>query len=233
LSLGKNAMFRRNLAVINSNMADVLVALNRMDDALIRRREALAAFQALADADLRNAAAKNDLAISIFKIAEMQAGSQKPRDALASYERALGIHQSLAASDPGNASMKLEIASDYSSMAIVQATLGDRASSIANHTRAVTMTQQLSAANPDNVEVRVAVALASIGRGDAYAHFARAQRAAEPAPDLHSAERDYATAVDILSRLEQQRAIDGTDIETLQKARRELHRIRLEPGSTR
>jgi hypothetical protein len=45
---------------------------------------------------------------------------------------------------------------------------------------------------------------------------------------LANAERDYAEAVQILEKLQQEGAIDGTDVTTLENARTELARIRQE-----
>ena len=125
-----NAMFQKNLAVINSNAADVLLALKRPDEALARQQKALAAFEALAAADPSNVVAKNDLAISVYKIAEMMDQRADYAEAVRHYQRALSIHQALVASDPDNDSYKLEVASDYSSLAVTQAKMGDRSASI-------------------------------------------------------------------------------------------------------
>ncbi len=210
-----NALFRRLLAVANSNTADVLQALKRPEDALASQRMALAEFQALAAADPSNAAASNDVAISQSKVAEMLDASGHSQEAVREFERALATHQSLSANDPQNDSLKLEVASDYNRLATVQAKLNDRAS-IGNHDRAVAMARALGDANPANVELRIAVALALSGRGDAHIRF----------EDWPAAERDYAESVDLLSKLQQQGAIHGTDLETLENARKELTRIR-------
>ena len=215
-----NALFRRLLAVVNSNTADVLLALKRPDEALASQRRASVEFAALSAADPSNAAASNDLAISQSKIAEMLDANGRSREAVREYERALAIHQSLSAADPGNDSMKLEVASDYNRLATVQAKLKDRAASLSNHARALELARSLAAANPANVELRVALALALAGRGDAHVLFV----------DLAAAERDYVEAVDLLSALDKQGVIQGTDLETLRAARAELDRIRRQRG---
>jgi hypothetical protein len=78
------------------------------------------------------------------------------------------------------------------------------------------MTRALRAANAKNLELQVAVALALTGRGDARVGF----------KEWSAAERDYAEAVELLSTLQRDGAIQGTDVETLESARRELRRIR-------
>ena len=221
-----NAMVRRNLAVINSNTADVLSAMNRPDEALARQREAQAAFQALADADPSNAAARNDVAISLSKIAEMLDSAGRSKEAIVEYRRALEIHQALAAADPENDTARLEVASDHNRLATAQAKLGLRAASLANHDRAVEMSRALRNANPKNVELTVAVALAQLGRGDAYAAFGRKDSGAGRVTDLQRAERDYLDGIELLARLQQEKSIDGTDVKTLENARAELARIR-------
>jgi non-specific serine/threonine protein kinase/serine/threonine-protein kinase len=221
-----NAMVRRNLAVINSNTADVLRAMNRSGDALARQREAEGAFKALADADPSNVAARNDLAISLSKIAEMLDANGRSTEAIVEYQRALEIHQTLAAADPENDTASLEVASDHNRLATAQAKLGMRAPSLANHDRAVAMSQALRTANPKNVELTVAVALAKLGRGDAYAAFGRKASGAARASDLRRAERDYVEGIELLARLEQEKSIEGTDVKTLEHARAELTRIR-------
>jgi serine/threonine protein kinase/tetratricopeptide (TPR) repeat protein len=210
-----NALFRRLLAVVDSNTADVLQALKRPDEALATQRRALTAFQALAAADPRNAAANNDVAISQSKIAEMLYNAGRSKEAVPEFERALAMHQNLAAADPTNASLKLEVASDYNRLATAQAQLKDRAA-IANHDRAVAMTRALRAENTGNTELTVAFALALAGRGDAHVLFA----------ELPAAERDYVESVGLLEKLEREGAIHGTDAETLENNRKELARIR-------
>jgi tetratricopeptide (TPR) repeat protein len=224
-----NALFRRNLGIVDSNVSDVLQTLDRRPEALARQRQALATFEALANADPTNVAARNDVAISQSKIAEMLDAAGQSAEAVRQYEQALATHLTLSASDPGNRAFKLEVASDHNRLATVQAKLGLRTQALSHHTSAVTMSRELAAGNPGNVELRVAVALALAGRGDAYVQFA-AGRSATRLQDLASAEKDYAEAVQILEKLQQEQAIEGTDVTTLENARKELARIRQELG---
>jgi tetratricopeptide (TPR) repeat protein len=221
-----NAIIRRNLAVVWSNSADVLVALDRPEDALDRLHRALAAFQALADADRANAAAQNDLAICLSKEGEILQQLGRHADALAAYARGLAIHQRLAAADPGNAALKAELASGNNRVATARTALGQRTDALAGHDRAVEISQDLRRANPDDVELQVALALAHLGRAEAYAQFGRAPHGT--VLDLRAAERDYATTVAMLGALEQRRAIEGSDIETLARVRDALAKVRAE-----
>lgn len=166
------------------------------------------------------------MAISLSKIAEMVDAAGRPQQALEHYERALTIHERLVAADPENATLKLDVASDYNRLATTQARIGNREAALANHSLAVAMTRELSAGNPENVELRVAVSLALLGRGDAYAQFGRAAPAGARAEDLTAAERDYVEAVGVLDRLQTEGVIQGSDVATLEAARRELERIR-------
>ena len=88
------------------------------------------------------------------------------------------------------------------------------------------MSRALRNANPKNVELTVAVALAQLGRGDAYAAFGRKASGAARIPDLQRAERDYLDGIELLARLQQEKSLDGTDVKTLENARAELARIR-------
>jgi non-specific serine/threonine protein kinase/serine/threonine-protein kinase len=221
-----NAMFQKNLAVINSNTADVLLALKRTEEALVRQQKALAAFEDLAAADPSNVVAKNDLAISVYKIAEMMDQRSNYTEAVRYYQRALSIQQALAAADPDNDSYKLEVASDYSSLAVTLAKMGDRGAAITNHSRAVNMSRELSKVNPSNVELQVTVALALTGRADAYALLSRSAAASLRREDLVAAERDYGEAAAILGRLQEQGLIEGTDRQTLERIRTDLDRVR-------
>jgi non-specific serine/threonine protein kinase/serine/threonine-protein kinase len=224
-----NAMFRRNLSVAESNLADVLFAMNRTEEALAKQRQVLETGLALSAADPTNVTARNDVAISRSKIGEMLVASGRSREAVQEFEEALEIHLNLSAADPTNNSFKLEIASDYNRLATAQANIGDRISALANHGRAVALSRDLSAANAGSVELRFAVGLALTGRGDAYLRFAKgpSRRA-----DLAAAERDYAEAVNVVTALERKQAIQGTDVELLEKWRTELARIRREIGRT-
>jgi non-specific serine/threonine protein kinase/serine/threonine-protein kinase len=221
-----NATLRRNLAVVNSNTADVLLALERRIEALARQREAQAEFQALADADPTNVAARNDLAISLTKIAEMLDAEGQNAEAVRQFQAAIDIHLKLAAADPNNSTWKLELASDYNRLATIQAKHFEREPALANHSRAVEMVRELRDANPENVELSVAVALSRLGRGDAYAALGRRARGAARQRDLAAAERDYLAGIEVLERLHERKAIEGSDIKTLEAAREELARIR-------
>ncbi|HET9264211.1 MAG TPA: protein kinase [Vicinamibacterales bacterium] len=228
-----NATLGRNMAVANSNTADVLLALNRREEALARQREAQAEFLALAEADPSNVAARNDVAIGLSKIAEMLDAEGRTAEAVRELQTATAIHLKLAAADPSNSGWKLALASDYNRLATVQAKRGDRAAAIENHTKAVEMTRELRDANPENVELSVAVALARLGRGDAYAAFGRRARGVPRETDLATAERDYLAGTAVLEGLLQKKAIEGTDVKTLEAAREELARIRADRAGAR
>ena len=225
-----NALFKRNLAVVEGATGDVLLALGRRDEAITRQQEALARFQALADADPSNASARNDVAIGLSKVAELYDAAGRPQDAEPLLQQALAIHSSLFASDPANEALKLEVATDSNRLATVQVNLNDR-SALQAHSTAVTMARELAAANTGNVELRMALALALIGRADGHAHFAR-RGTATRAQDMAAAARDYAEAVDLLAALEGQGVIGGTDLETLNEARGKLAALR-QPASAR
>jgi hypothetical protein len=95
------------------------------------------------------------------------------------------------------------------------------------------MTRELRDANPENVELSVAVALARLGRGDAYAAFGRRARGVPRETDLATAERDYLAGTAVLEGLLQKKAIEGTDVKTLEAAREELARIRADRAGAR
>ena len=228
-----NAAIRRNLAIAESAVSDVLLALDRRDEALAAQRDALATFQALAAADPTNATGRNDIAISESKIGEILDGGGRSSEAVKSYERALSIHQALAASDPGNDSMTLEVASDQNRLATAQAKLGAREASLANHTSAVAATRALRDANAGNVELTVALALALGGRADARLTFARKHPFPPTrAEDLAAAERDYTESVALLTGLQGAGTIQGTDLTTLENHQKELARIQAERSAT-
>ena len=220
-----NASLRRNLAVVQSNTSDVLLALKRPDEALEQLKESLAGFEALATADPRNAAARNDVAIGIFKVGALLESLGRRREALPQFERALTLHLGLRAADPDNEALAAQLASDYNGLATTQAKLGIRESSLANHEHAIDMSRRLSAENPSDIELRVALALALTGRGEAYVIFGR-RNGPRAFDDLRSAERDYDEAVRLLEALKQQGAIEGSDLQSLEDARTELARVR-------
>jgi non-specific serine/threonine protein kinase/serine/threonine-protein kinase len=222
-----NAVFRRNMAIAHSNIADVLTALKRPSDALAHQRQALSSFESQAAADPANFAARNDVAISLSKIGEMLDASGQITAAVREFERALAIHVEMATADPANVNLKLELASDYNRLATTQAKLGARADALANHTRAVSMSRDLQRENPANVELSVALGLALAGRADAYVGFAQAAAGTRGA-DLAAAARDYAESVEIYTALRQAGSIEGSDLETLETNSKALERVRKE-----
>jgi len=209
------------------------VSEDELNEALARQREAQAEFLALAEADPSNVAARNDVAIGLSKIAEMLDAEGRTAEAVRELQTATAIHLKLAAADPSNSGWKLALASDYNRLATVQAKRGDRAAAIENHTKAVEMTRELRDANPENVELSVAVALARLGRGDAYAAFGRRARGVPRETDLATAEHDYLAGTAVLEGLLQKKAIEGTDVKTLEAAREELARIRADRAGAR
>jgi non-specific serine/threonine protein kinase/serine/threonine-protein kinase len=221
-----NATFRRNHAVAESNAADVLFAMQRVDEALARERRSLAVYEAQAKVDPSNAAAQNDLAIGYSKIAQLLEATGKPAEALPEQQRATDIHRRLAAADPNSADMKQELASDYNREATIQAKLGMREASLANHARAVEMSRELTAANPADYELRFALALALGGRADACLLFAQAPRAAARAADLAAAERDYTEALDIYAKLQAAGTFSAGDVKYVNDARAQFEKIR-------
>jgi eukaryotic-like serine/threonine-protein kinase len=220
-----NAMFKRYAAVFDSNASDVLLALERPDDAMARLRRSLAVLEALATADATNVTAQNDAAISRSKIAGLLLDRGHHAEALREYRRVLDLHLRLAASDPGNVPVVRELASDHHFLARALTSAGDHDEAVRHHDEAVRISRALSARDRADIERQVAVALALNGRGDAYAALAAA-RPAERRHALVEAERDYAEAVAILEPLQQKGAIESTDVTSLNTLRDLLAKVR-------
>ena len=220
--------FTRNLAVVDSNSADVLLALKRPGEALQRMRRAFTAFRSLSDADPANVAARNDLAITHAKLGLLLDAQGEYADALREFERSLAIHDALVAADPANFAAKAETASDHNLMATTLAKVGNRAASLSHHGDAVRISRELSAADPDDIERRMNLALALLGRGDALATFARAPRPPTREADLSAAVRSYTEGIDLLLALQRLGALEGTDVQTLTNAQAELARMQQE-----
>ena len=177
-----------------------------------RQRQAQRVFGELSDADPANVAALNDLAISRFKLAQMQESAGQLDAAAEDYREAVAIHERLAAQDPTNTAFKEEVASDYGGLGAIEAKRGNRAVALDYLGRAVSMSRALEGENPDNVELRIATALVLIERGRALVRF----------NDGAAASRDYTEAIRTLEALQKTGAIEGTDVETLAAARKEL-----------
>jgi non-specific serine/threonine protein kinase/serine/threonine-protein kinase len=228
-----NAMLRRNYAVAESNVADVLFAVKRVDEALAREHGVLAVYQAQAAADPANAVAQHDLAMGYSKMAQLLHATGKSTEGLASQQRATDIHRRLAAADPGSSDMKQELASDYNREATIQAALGMRAPSLANHARAVALSRELSAANPGDYELRFALALAQAERADAYMRFAKGATGPARAADLAAAETDYGGALAIYQELQQAGTFAASDVKYVEEARAQLASIRAERAAAK
>ncbi len=219
-----NALFRRNLAVAGSGMADVLTALGRRDEAMARIGQSVATHEDLVRADPANATARNDLAIAYFKQAELLDAAGHTRDALAPIERATAIQDQLAAADPDSARARSETATNYGMRGRFLAKLGQRAPALASLDRAVNVCRALARDNDDDVELRVAVASALIERGDARVVLMRGP--ARDAGDRDAAQRDYAEAVTLLAALKDAGDIEGTDVETLDTTKKKVDDLR-------
>ena len=228
-----NAMFRRNHAVAESNAADVLFAMKRVDEALVRERRSLAVYEAQAAADPANAVAQNDRAMGYSKMAQMLDATGQTAAGLASQQRATDIHRRLVAADPISSDMKQELAADYNREGTLQATLGMRELSFANHARAVDISRELSAANPTDYELRFALALAQAERADAYVRFARSAAGRARAADLAAAEADYGAALAIYQELQQAGTFTASDKSYVDRARAQIESIRAERAATK
>ena len=219
-----NAMFRRNEAVARSNVADILVALGRRQEATVEQNRALETYEAQVREDPSNAAAKNDLAIAFYSAAQMLDADGRTREALVSLERAAVIQDQLAAADPDSTRARGETATNYAFRGNLLAKLGQRVAALSSLKRALDITRALSQGNPQNVELRVFVALALIERADALVVLSR--QPGQQATDRASAERDYVEALEILEALKNKGEIEGTDVETLEKTRTKLQALR-------
>ena len=223
----ENAMFRRNLAVARSNAADILTALGRRDEAMAQERLALETYEAQVREDPSNAAARNDLAIAHYKQAEMLDAAGSTREALAALEKAAAIQDQLAAADPDNARARAETVTNDAFRGKLQAKLGQRAQALVNLTRAVDVSRTLSRDNPDNVELRIAIASALEARADSLLVLAKGTPATANA-DRAAAARDYTEAVEIMTVLDKEGAIEGTDADDPRRPAREARGAR--PG---
>jgi non-specific serine/threonine protein kinase/serine/threonine-protein kinase len=221
-----NAMLRRNHAVAESNAADVLFAMKRVDEAIARERRSLAVYDAQAKVDPTNVAAQNDLAIGYSKMAQLLEATGHAAEGLAQQQRATDLHRRLATADPNSSDMKQELASDYNREATLQAKLGQREPSLANHARAVALSRELTTANPSDYELRFALGLALAGRADALLQFARAPKPPSRTADLAAAERDYTEALDIYTKLQAAGTFAASDMEYVDQARKALDQIR-------
>ena len=230
-----NAMFRRNHAVAESNAADVLFAMKRVDEALVRERRSFAVYESQAKTDPTNAAAQHDLALGYSKIGQLLESTGKIAEGLTEQQRATDIHRRLVAGDPRSSDMKQALAFDYSREATLQAKLGMREASLANHTRAVDNSRDLSAPNPSDYELRFALGIAHEARADAYLLFARS--AARPRPardaDLAAAERDYTSALAIYRALQAAGTFSASDVKYIDNASAQLDKVRAERAAIR
>jgi len=224
-----NAMLRRNHAVAESNAADVLVAMKRVDEALVRERRSFAVYEAQAKADPSNAAAQNDLAIGYSKLAQLLDATGQTAAGLAQQQRATDIHRRLVAADPQSSDMKQELAADHNREATLQAKLAMREASLANHAQAVEISRELTTANPSDYELRFALGQAHAERAGAYLQFARrAARGPARAADLAAAESDATTALEIYRKLQEAGKFAAGDKTYLDEARTVLEQIRAE-----
>ena len=228
-----NAMFRRNHAVAESNAADMLFAMKRVDEALAREQRSLAVYEAQAKTDPTNAAAQNDLAIGHSKMAQLLDATGKTAEGLAEQHRATDIHRRLVAADAQSSDMKQELASDHNREGTLQAKLGMREAALTNHTRAVDISRELADANPSDYELRFALGMAHAERADAYLQFARGVRSSSRAADLAAAERDYLTALDIYQKLQDAGTFAASDMTYVDAARAQLKKARAERAADR
>jgi eukaryotic-like serine/threonine-protein kinase len=228
-----NAMFRRNHAVAESNAADVLFAMKRVDDALVRERRSLAVYEGQANADPTNAAAQNDLAIGYSKIAQLLYATGRAAAGLAEQQRATDIHRRLVAADPQSSDMKQELAADHNREATLQAKLGMREASLANHARAVEISRELATASPGDYELRFALGQAQAERADAYLQFARAARGPARAADLAAAASDLTAALEIYQKLQEAGTFAAGDKAYVDNARAQLEQVRAERAAAR
>ena len=228
-----NAMFRRNHAVAESNAADILFAMKRVDEALARERRSLAVYEGQAKADPANAAAQNDLAIGYSKIAQLMEAIGKPAEGLAEQQRATNIHRRLVAGDPQQ--QRHEAGAGVGSQP-----RGDAAGE-ARDARTVARQPRAGGGHQPRADCgqseRLRAALCAGPRARRASRCLPAVRARRPfltrPADLAAAERDYTSALDIYSQLQKAGRFAASDTEYVDKARASLEKVRAERAAIR
>lgn len=209
----------------------MLLKLRGQGAALVRQREALAAFEALAAADPANVAARNDVAISAYKVAELTDAGGNAAGAVPLYQRALDIHSTPGGCRCNNQDLQYQLATGYSSLAGLQGRLSRREPALRHHGRAVEISRTLRTRDTAIAELRVALALALLERARSYVRFAGRASDVSGRGDRDRARLDYAEALDLLTALERDGALQGTDVETLGAVRTELARLTGAPAA--
>jgi eukaryotic-like serine/threonine-protein kinase len=113
---------------------------------------ARAIYQALHDADPKDARTSFMLANAIHRIGVVQTRAGRPRAALQEINTALSMREALSAQDPVNAGARAEVAVSLGALGDAQAALGQRARAADSYRRAVALIEDLQLRQQANTE---------------------------------------------------------------------------------
>jgi len=204
-----NFVLQQDVAVGSSKFADVLVLQGKFAEALDTYQQSITTLKRLTDQDKSNFVVQSDLAVCYEKFGTVLAAQRKLPDALDAYEQSLKIRQTLAEKDKSNTDLQRELSVGYDKVGDVLTAQGDLTGALNYYRDALAITEKLVSQEPSNVDWQnaaawnrycVAKVLIKIKDGD-----------------RNEAKRLILEAIDIMTRLEHQGALDADAQDTLNK----------------
>jgi tetratricopeptide (TPR) repeat protein len=147
-----DASTQLNVSVSDELTGDLLLAEGKIGDALAAYRAAVAAAQAVTDADSKNEDAQRELAIDEIHVGDALNSELKSDEALAAYQKSLAVRQKFVLLHPSDTAWKRGLGISYERIAEVLSAQhkADAALSMAEKRRAVA--QELADANRSDSE---------------------------------------------------------------------------------
>ncbi len=145
-----NALWQRDLSVIQDGIGDVLRDQGDLAGSLKAYRESLGIREHLAAADPSNALWQSDLSGSYGKVGHMLLAQGDLSGALKAYRESLGVAERLAAADATNAGRQWHLSGRQASIGDVLLAQGDLAGALQAYREGQAILQRLAAADPTN-----------------------------------------------------------------------------------
>jgi non-specific serine/threonine protein kinase/serine/threonine-protein kinase len=161
-------LLRRQVAVVQTKMANALAQLGVRKEALHYSISGLETFQSLA-VDPTDARAQRQLAFALAKRGEILMMDGDAGNALQCYRRVQGIVELLLAKDPQNAQLRMDLGGTYAKTGTVLAKLGSFSGGLAMLTRAIPALEQDVLRDPSYADVRDTLATARVWMGEVLA----------------------------------------------------------------
>ncbi len=149
------------LAAAKDRVGDVLLGLNRYDEALGQFQESSALSKA--QSDLGNSVARQNLAVSLEKIGQVYLATRRVADAKRSFQESIALREVMLAAEPKRIDLARALAIGHANIADAYLVAGERAAAVEQQRLRVALAERVSEHSQNNLGLQHDLALAYHG----------------------------------------------------------------------